>query len=160
MRRAVRASILALVAILVMVGAPGAAVAQTESANAKPTAAGGKPMPLGGKPTPLGGTPTSAVAPATTKASLHCSVGSFTTSCKVGTIQSNRTAFYLYVRVCAAANHYADWQVKDAMNNDIVGQGRVASGSCMGRQINNLYRIYWGWVFNTRRGASMYVSNL
>ena len=65
MPRAVRASILALVAILVMVGAPAAAVAQTEPADAKPTADGGKPMPLGG-------TPTSAVAPATTRASLQC----------------------------------------------------------------------------------------
>jgi hypothetical protein len=98
-------------------------------------------------------------APATTTAdSTSCSVGYLVTSCKTGTIQSNRSAYYLYIRVCAAANHYADWQVKDAMNSDIVGQGRVAEGSCMGRIISDLYRVYWGWVFNTRRGASIYIS--
>jgi hypothetical protein len=46
MRRAVAASILALVAILVMVGAPAAALAHTEPADAKLTADGGKPTPL------------------------------------------------------------------------------------------------------------------
>jgi hypothetical protein len=103
--------------------------------------------------------PAGQAVPATITAdSTSCSVGYLATSCKTGTIQSNRSAYYLYVRVCAAPNHYADWQVKDALNSDIVGQGRVAAGSCMGRIISDLYRVYWGWVFNTRRGASIYIS--
>lgn len=108
---------------------------------------------------PASAAPVEPAAPVTTKAdSTSCSVGYLVTSCKTATVQSNRSAYYLYVRVCAAANHYADWQIKDAMNSDIVGQGRVAAGSCMGRIISHLYRVYWGWVFNTRRGASIYIS--
>jgi hypothetical protein len=108
---------------------------------------------------PATAAPAGQAVPATITAdSTSCSVGSLVTSCKTGTIQSNRSAYYLYVRVCAAPNHYADWQVKDALNSDIVGQGRVAAGSCMGRIISDLYRVYWGWVFNTRRGASIYIS--
>jgi hypothetical protein len=80
------------------------------------------------------------------------------TSCKTGTIPSSifRTIHY---RMCAASNHYADWQVKDASNGYIVRQGRVEAPFCTGGDIGGLYGKYWGWVFNTRAGATAYIDN-
>ena len=61
--------------------------------------------------------------------------------------------------MCAAPGHYADWQIKDADNGVIVGQGRVQNGVCDHNTIRGLYGAYWGWVFNTRRYASAYLDN-
>jgi hypothetical protein len=106
-------------------------------------------------------TPAHAAAPATTMAATtYCSVRIWgTTSCRTGTIPANPTYHTINVRVCAPETHYADWQVKDANNGVIVGQSRVAAGSCFSRTIGGLYGSYWGWVFNTRTGASIYLSN-
>ena len=93
-------------------------------------------------------------------ASGYCTVRFWgTTSCKTETIRANLTYHTINVRACAPDGHYADWQVKDANNGVIVGQGRVPAGACNSRYIFGLYGSYWGWVFNTRRGASMYLDN-
>ena len=93
-------------------------------------------------------------------ASGYCTVRLWgTTSCKTETIRANLTYHTINVRACAPDGHYADWQVKDANNGVIVGQGRAAAGSCSSRTIGGLYGSYWGWVFNTRTGASMYINN-
>jgi hypothetical protein len=65
---------------------------------------------------------------------------------------SSHTIFYT---MCAprGARVYADWQVKDADNGAIVGQGRINAGTCATGHIPGLYGSYWGWVFNTRDTA-------
>jgi hypothetical protein len=89
-----------------------------------------------------------------------CYVTSFlVTSCKTATIHANTTYHDLYYQACAASSHYADWQVKDASNGVIVGQGRVDAGQCRSGYIRGLYGSYWGWVFNTRRYANMTISD-
>ena len=110
---------------------------------------------------PASATPAPSAAPATTRAATgYCTVRLWgTTSCKTETIRANPTYRTINVRACAPASHYADWQVKDANNGVIVGQGRVPAGGCNSRYIFGLYGSYWGWVFNTRRGASMYLDN-
>jgi hypothetical protein len=110
---------------------------------------------------PASDTPAPSAAPTTTRAATgYCTVRLWgTTSCKTETIRANPTYHTINVRACAPASHYADWQVKDANNGVIVGQGRAAAGSCSSRTIGGLYGSYWGWVFNTRTGASMYINN-
>jgi hypothetical protein len=110
---------------------------------------------------PASATPAASAAPPTARAaSGYCTVRVWgTTSCKTETIRANSTYRTINVRACAPDNHYADWQVKDASNGVIVGQGRAAAGSCSSRTIGGLYGSYWGWVFNTRTGASMYINN-
>ena len=139
------------------------------------------PATAGGKPTPLAPSERSAAAagrqvaealaanPGSQRisatsvlraASGYCTVRLWgTTSCKTETIRANPTYHTINVRACAPDSHYADWQVKDANNGVIVGQGRAAAGSCSSRTIGGLYGSYWGWVFNTRTGASMYINN-
>jgi hypothetical protein len=106
-------------------------------------------------------TPAPAAAAITGRvSSAHCVVGTpGTTSCKTGRIPANASGHYIWLQACAPDGHYADWQVKDANNGVIVGQGRVPAGACNSRYIFGLYGSYWGWVFNTRRGASMYLDN-
>ena len=106
-------------------------------------------------------TPAPPAAPAITRvSSAHCVVGTpGTTSCKTRSIPANASGHHIWLQACAPDNHYADWQVKDAYNLRIVGQGRVPAGACNSRYIFGLYGSYWGWVFNTRRGASMYLDN-
>jgi hypothetical protein len=107
-------------------------------------------------------TPAPRAAPAITPrvSSAHCVVGTpGTTSCKTRSIPANASGHHIWVQACAPDGHYADWQVKDAYNLRIVGQGRVPAGTCNSRYIFGLYGSYWGWVFNTRRGASMYLDN-
>jgi hypothetical protein len=97
----------------------------------------------------------SSVAPSTVSS---CTVGWPSTSCKTGTIgvTSDHEIFYY---VCPAPDHYADWQIKDAGNDVIVGQGRVSDGTCVSGFIHGLFGTYWGWVFNTRGGAYISISN-
>jgi hypothetical protein len=107
-------------------------------------------------------TPAPPAAPAITLrvSSAHCVVGTpGTTSCKTRSIPANASGHHIWLQACAPDGHYADWQVKDANNGVIVGQGRVPAGGCNSRYIFGLYGSYWGWVFNTRRGASMYLDN-
>jgi hypothetical protein len=80
------------------------------------------------------------------------------TSCKTGTIphSANRDIHY---SMCAAPHHYADWQIKDAANGHIVAQGRVNDGVCTNDVVKGLFGNYWGWVFNTRDGASASIAN-
>ena len=107
-------------------------------------------------------TPAPPAAPAITLrvSSAHCVVGTpGTTSCKTRSIPANASGHHIWLQACAPDGHYADWQVKDANNGVIVGQGRAAAGSCSSRTIGGLYGSYWGWVFNTRTGASMYINN-
>jgi hypothetical protein len=91
--------------------------------------------------------------------SSTCSVIWPSTSCKTGTIRSNGATHRIYFSACAAPDHYADWQVKDADNGVIVGQGRLQAGVCDFALISGLYGAYWGWVFNTRGGASAHIDN-
>jgi hypothetical protein len=81
------------------------------------------------------------------------------TSCKTGIIHANGYWHRINYRMCAARGHYADWQVKDAHNGVIVGQGRVNAAVCTSGSIHGLYGDYWSWVFNTRDGASAYIDN-
>jgi hypothetical protein len=89
----------------------------------------------------------------------RCIVKWPSTSCKTATIPSNRTDHTIFYNMCSSA-HYADWQIKDASNGVIVGQGRVpAGGICVTGHIRGLYGSYWGWVFNTRTSSIAYISN-
>jgi hypothetical protein len=97
-------------------------------------------------------------ANAASASSTMCKVGYLITSCKTGTVPAS--AYHtIYYRMCAASKHYADWQVKDATNGVIVAQGRVPDGFCYSNNIYGVYAKYWGWVFNTRAGASAYLDN-
>jgi hypothetical protein len=81
------------------------------------------------------------------------------TSCKTGTMPSNRTDHTIFYNMCSSA-HATDWQVKDAANGVIVGQGHIEpGGNCVTGHIRGLYGSYWGWVFNTRTSAIAYISN-
>jgi hypothetical protein len=99
-----------------------------------------------------------AAAPASASSS-KCTVKWPSTSCKTGTMRSNGTYHRIFYNMCASYYHYTDWQVKDADNGVIVGQGRVAAGQCTVGYINGLYGAYWGWVFNARDPALAYIAN-
>jgi hypothetical protein len=76
--------------------------------------------------------------------SSFCRVVWPVTSCKAATLPANSIFHPIYYRMCAASNHYADWQVKDGSNGVIVAQGRVYDGFCTSRTIIGLYGKYWG----------------
>jgi hypothetical protein len=92
--------------------------------------------------------------------SVSCKVaGSPSTSCKTGSIRSDGIYHRIYYRVCAPSTHYTDWQIKDDHTKVIVGQGRVVAGGCTSNYIGGLVGGYWGWVFNTRANATIYIDN-
>jgi len=106
--------------------------------------------------------PAAAPSPASTDtldAYSTCYVTNWITSCKTATIRANSYYHDIYYQACASSSHYADWQVEDANNGVIVGQGRVAAGTCRSGYIGGLYGSYWGWVFNTRPYSSMTISD-
>lgn len=135
-------------AVLVLAVVAALVAVTTGAATATPTAS---VSPASMAQTPRDGSRTLATATA-------CRVVWPNTSCKTSTIPSSifKTIHY---RMCAASNHYADWQVKDASNGNIVRQGRVEAPFCTGGDIGGLYGKYWGWVFNTRAGATAYIDN-
>jgi hypothetical protein len=81
-----------------------------------------------------------------------CNVRALTTSCKTGTLRVS-SLHEVDATMCGADGHYADWQVKDADNGNIVAQGRVGPLDCATPRITGLFGRYYGWVFNTRSGA-------
>jgi hypothetical protein len=94
-------------------------------------------------------------------AQVFCRVNhSWQTSCKTAVIPVLPSYFEIFYNFCAAPAHYADYQIKDQDTGVIVKQGRVPAGGCTGlSHVGGLYGAYWGWVFNTRIGASAYLSN-
>lgn len=98
-------------------------------------------------------------APASAAASKSCSVRSPTTSCKAGNVRAN-SLHQINYSMCTSASHYTDWQVKDADNGTILRQGRLQPPfDCASGTISGLYGQYYGWVFNTRSGASASIWN-
>jgi hypothetical protein len=99
-------------------------------------------------------------SPAFATTSSRCEVSSsLVTNCKTGVVHANFTTHKLYYQACAPLNHFADWQVKDQNTGVIVAQGRVPNGGCSNNEIPGLLGEYWGWVFNTRVNATMYIDN-
>jgi hypothetical protein len=94
----------------------------------------------------------------TSKCTVKSGILRPSTSCKTGTIPAS-AARDLHYTMCAAPHHYADWQIKDAGNGHIVAQGRVNDGVCTTDVVHGLFGDYWGWVFNTRDGASASIAN-
>ena len=94
----------------------------------------------------------------TTSCTVHSNIFRSSTSCKTGTIHAP-SDHKLNYHMCAAPNHYADWQIKDANNGHIVAQGRVQPKVCVTDTVSGLFGDYWGWVFNTRDNASAEIDN-
>ncbi|MEV6487596.1 hypothetical protein AB0M20_03000 [Actinoplanes sp. NPDC051633] len=90
----------------------------------------------------------------------RCYVKWPSTSCKTATMRAS-SSHDIYYSMCAprGGRTPADWQVKDAANGFIVGQGHINPGTCVDGHIPGLYGSYWGWVFNTRDTAIAYISN-
>jgi hypothetical protein len=94
----------------------------------------------------------------TTSCTVHSGPIFTSTSCKTGTIHAANDRKLNY-HMCAAPNHYADWQIKDANNGHIVAQGRVQAKVCVTDTVSGLFGDYWSWVFNTRDNASAEIDN-
>jgi hypothetical protein len=94
----------------------------------------------------------------TTTCTVHSGPIITSTSCKTGTIHAANDRKLNY-HMCAAPNHYADWQIKDANNGHIVAQGRVQAKVCVTDTVSGLFGDYWSWVFNTRDNASAEIDN-
>jgi hypothetical protein len=100
------------------------------------------------------------VASPASAASSKCTVKWPSTSCKTSTMRANGTYHRIWYNMCATgASSGADWQIKDADNGVIVGQGHLAPRQCVDGYINGLYGAYWGWVFNARHGAFAMIAN-